>query len=294
MSVFTPEGIRELPHDATSLPTWVQRFSAPPFRVLSTQFEAPPTMSRAAFEARVTEAYRWVFDQVERLAVLPVRFWAFIPGIHMDLGDDIDRYKAFNAARYGAFAAHFGQSTFLGGSIPTASAVGVEGPVFQLHCLATTEPGVPVENPRQVPAYQYSRRFGPLPPCFARATLLAAGDEGPVLLVGGTASIVGEDSVHDDDFPRQAHETLLNLASLVASAAGRPLPAPGSDLRPLLACYDEIRIYCPQPRVRDQLTGLIRASFAEACRVEMVRALLCRAELLVEIEGIARPSRLRA
>ena len=295
MSGFTAEDIRDLPHDTPPLPGWVRDFAGQPSVLVSAQFDASLTMTTAAFEAGVADAYRSLFRQLDAHPSLrPARFWAFIPSIHLDLGGGIDRYKAFNAARYGAFAAHFGQSTFLGGSIPTASAVGVDGDHFQLHCLATTEPGLPVENPRQVPAYQYSRRFGPLPPCFARATLLAAEGDRPVLLVGGTASIVGEDSAHDEDFSRQAQETLLNLASLVASAEGRPLPAPGTDLRPLLAKYDEIRIYCPRSDVRGEIVDLVRANFSAACRVEMVRASLCRAELLIEIEGLARPTRVHA
>ena len=292
MRGFTAEDIRDLPHDPPPLPGWVREFADQPAVLVSAGFEAAPGMTLAAFEAGVTGAYRSVFHQLDaHPSVRPVRFWAFLPRIHEDLGEGIDRYKAFNTARYGAFAAHFGQATFLGGSIPTASAVGVEGECFQLHCLATTEPGVPVENPRQVPAYQYSRRFGPLPPCFARATLLAADSDRPVLLVGGTASIIGEDSAHGDDFSRQAQETLLNLASLIASAEGRPLPVCGSDLRPLLARYDEIRIYCPRAEVRGEIVELVRANFSAACRVEMVRASLCRAELLIEIEGLARPVR---
>ena len=30
-----------------------------------------------------------------------------------------------------------------------------------------------MENPRQTPSYRYSERYGPSPPCFARATLAA-------------------------------------------------------------------------------------------------------------------------
>ncbi len=292
MSGFTAADIRHLPHDAPPLPGWVRDFASQPSLLVNAQFDAAPGMTSAAFEAGVTEAYRSVFRQLEaHPSVRPARFWAFLPNIHEDLGGGIDRYKAFNTARYGAFAAHFGQTSFLGGSIPTASAVGIDGHHFQLHCLATTEAGVPVENPRQVPAYHYSRRFGPLPPCFARATLLAAESDHPVLLVGGTASIVGEDSAHDEDFASQAQETLLNLASLVASAEGRPVPTSSTDLRPLLARYDEIRIYCPRPDMQREIVDLVGANFSAACRVEMVRASLCRAELLIEIEGLARPVR---
>ncbi len=104
-------------------------------------------------------------------------------------------------------------------SLPTASAVGVrEGPLV-IHALGLEAPGRPLENPRQVPAYSYSRRYGPLPPCFARATLVQVPrEERPWLLVGGTASILGEDSIHVRDPRRQAVETFENLARLVESA----------------------------------------------------------------------------
>ena len=62
-----------------------------------------------------------------------------------------------------------------------------------------------------MPSYRYSRRFGPRPPCFARATVLhlgAAGDA-PLVLVGGTASIRGEDSVHVGNVRGQVLETSL-------------------------------------------------------------------------------------
>lgn len=295
MSLSIAEAIRELPRDASPLPGWVRDFGGRSSLLVGASFDAPPAMAGPAFEAGISDAYRSVFRQLEsRPEMRPVRFWAFIPGIHMDLGGGIDRYKAFNGARYGAFAAHFGQAAFLNGAIPTASAVGIDDVRFQLHCLATDGPSLPIENPRQVSAYHYSRRFGPLPPCFSRATLLAGAADGPLLLVGGTASIVGEDSAHDEDISRQLQETLLNLASVVASAEGRAVPEGDQDGRDLLARYHDIRAYCPRPHLHREIVDHIRANFSGACRVELVRASLCRAELLIEIEGLARPTRVRA
>src|SRR5439155_23835599 len=99
-------------------------------------------------------------------------------------------------------------------------------------------PGVAVNNPRQVAPYHYSQRFGPLPPCFARATRLAHPPG--LLLVGGTASVRGEDSVHADDLGNQMGESLLNLAALIGAATGQRKLAP-QHLGPLR----ELRVYYP-------------------------------------------------
>jgi len=221
------------PTSGPPLPAWVAEFSVFPLRHVTTEFDGVCGMDILTFQQHVFEAYQSVFEQLEAGAPShPVRFWNFLPGIHDELGAGLDRYMAFNAGRYGAFAAQFGRPTVFGRSVPTASAVGVEGDRFVLHCVATEQPGVPVENPRQVPAYHYSRRYGPMPPCFARATMLRGPDDEPLLIVGGTASIKGEESRHIGDLQEQARETFRNLATVVASAVGVTLPddAAASDL----------------------------------------------------------------
>jgi chorismate lyase / 3-hydroxybenzoate synthase len=112
-------------------------------------------MDILTFQRQVVEAYQAVLEELRVGAPSHLaRFWAFLPGIHDDLGAGLDRYMAFNAGRYAAFAAHFGRPTVFGRSVPTASAVGVQGDEFVLYALAAAEPGVPVENPRQIPAYE--------------------------------------------------------------------------------------------------------------------------------------------
>jgi chorismate lyase/3-hydroxybenzoate synthase len=248
-------------------------------------------MDLLTFQQRVVDAYRAAFEQLESTRfAYPVRFWAFVPGIHDDLGAGLDRYMSFNAGRYKAFALRYGHPSSFGGSIPTASAVGIQGDRFVLHCLASDEPGQALENPRQVSAYHYSRRFGPMPPCFARATLLRRHSEQPLLLVGGTASITGEESRHAGDIEAQAGETFRNLASLVAAATGYHVSehASSADVHEFLAAFRHLRVYYSQCADQAALLQLVRASFSSACRVEWLQASLCRAELQVEIEGVAR------
>jgi chorismate lyase / 3-hydroxybenzoate synthase len=265
----------------------------PRFCHVTAEFDGARTMDILTFQQQVVEAYRAVFGQMEaQHGFFPVRFWAFVPGIHDDMGAGLDRYMAFNAGRFGAYSAHFGQPSSFGRSIPTASAVGVDGDRFVLHCLAADEPGRPVDNPRQIPAYRYSRRFGPMPPCFARATLLRAGSDQPLLLVGGTASITGEESRHVGNLEAQARETFRNLASVVAAAGCGAVPETtgGESLAPLLAAFRELRIYYTRPADRSAIVQLVGDSFSALQGVELFPACLCRAELVVEIEGLALPS----
>jgi len=158
-----------------------------------------------------------------------------------------------------------------------------------LYALAAAEPGVPVENPRQVPAYEYSRRFGPMPPCFARGTLLVSDIDETLLIVGGTASIVGEESRHVGELEPQARETFRNLASVVASAAGVDVAedASATELEPLFSTFRHLRIYHPRAEDKPVIAALARASFPASCRIELAQAFLCRSELLIEIEGLA-------
>jgi chorismate lyase/3-hydroxybenzoate synthase len=249
-------------------------------------------MGMASFERCVIELYLAVFGELDAQAAShPVRFWAFVPGIHDGLGDGLDRYMVFNAGRYAAYSTHFGRPESFDRGVPTASAVGIRGDELVLHCLAANEPGLPVENPRQIPSYRYSRRFGPLPPCFARATLLGATTPEPLLLVGGTASITGEESRHTGELEEQCNETVRNLASLVASAAGAATSEKVEDegSASLLAAFQDLRIYYTRPADRDPVATYVRARFPSLRRVEMMQASLCRLELMVEIEGLARP-----
>ena len=219
-------------------------------------------MDILTFQQRVVEAYTEIFEQLDPATCgHPVRFWAFVPGIHEPLGAGLDRYMAFNAGRYGAFAARFGRAPSFTRSIPTGSAVGVEDDRLLLHCVAADEPGVPVENPRQISAYHYSRRFGPMPPCFARATLLPGHSNQPVLIVGGTASITGEESRHIGDLDgtgRARRSTIWRAWLPPPLAHPRSEDMASSEVASLLASFREMRVYYTNPADQHTLAGMVR------------------------------------
>lgn len=241
----------------------------------------------AAFEACTRDAYATIARRL-RGARAPhaVRFWNYIPDIHRPCGQNssggLDRYMCFNAGRFAACSDWFGGPDTFDRLLATGSGVGHAGPDLVIHALATFAPGIAVENPRQVPAYRYSRRFGPRPPCFARATVVRPEGAAPLVLVGGTASIRGEQSMHVGDLGAQTLETFENLASLVRSACGQGADAPSG-----LERFRELRVYHFRESDRDAIAALVGPAFPNVARVEYLRADLCRPELAVEIEGVA-------
>ena len=212
----------------------------------------------------------------------PVRIWNFIPGILEPLGELPHRYMEFNAGRFEAYERWFETRSNFALQLPTATGTGQAGRHLDVHCLCARHPGTPVENPRQISAYRYSPRYGPLPPCFARATRLYNGHGVDWLLVGGTASVTGEDSAHLGDLDGQLEETALNLGALVRAASRA-----GDDA---LERFEHLRVYHPRAEDSCYLSRTLAARFPSVERLELVQSDLCRPELLLEIEGVARLS----
>jgi chorismate lyase/3-hydroxybenzoate synthase len=231
-------------------------------------------MPCGAFTDAVTKQYRRIVASLHDQSRHAVRIWNYVPRIQASALDG-DRYMAFNAGRFAVFADWFGNVDEFAREMPTASAVGTGGSSLWIHVLASTCPGTPVENPRQIPSYRYSRRYGARPPCFARATRL-----GDALFIGGTASIVGEDSHHLGDVGVQTRETLRNLAAVIASATNLPESDALSALR-------DVRVHISEPTHADRVVQILEDALPDSVDMEFVEAQLCRRELLVEIEGRA-------
>lgn len=252
------------------------------FRLASVRVPGATALDRVAFHDATVHAYRRLEAELRGgQALHPVRLWNHIPGIHDALGDGLDRYRVFNAGRFEALSQWYGGNESFDTRVASASGVGHDGEDLVVHCLAADRPGRPVVNPRQIAPYRYSCKFGPKPPCFARATVIEPDDGAPLVLVGGTASIVGEESVHPGNLARQMEETLTNLGVLLGEAAGKPA-SPAS-----LETFRELRVYHPDLRQRRELRLLLEEAVGRRVPIEWVRADLCRSELLVEIEGVA-------
>lgn len=177
---------------------------------------------------------------------------------------EMERYRAFCAGRHEAFARH---GYAMRSDLPAASGVGMGGSGVVTYCVASRTPATAVENPRQVSAYDYPLRYGPRSPSFSRATIC-----GDLVFVSGTASIVGHETRHRGDVVLQLSETLLNLECVLATARARELAT--------------AKVYIRNARDYDYIASRLATALPRTKTI-FLRADLCRADLLVEIEGTA-------
>lgn len=288
-----PSAVHPFSIDAPGLSGLVRRAGV--FQCISVRIADAVKMQPLDLQHATVEAYRALRPVLNEGPTHPVRLWNYIPSINEAFDERTDRYMVFNAGRHAAYMECYKHCGLLDGDIPTASGVGHDGLDLFIHCLAADRPGIAVENPRQIPAYRYSQRYGPFPPSFTRATILPAGnpDDDDHLFIGGTASICGENSLHLTNLQRQTRETLHNLASVVKTAwsmrdgsGGEVNGNVNGDLGYWLSLLREVRVYHVHDEHRAHLEVMLGEHFKRE-QVQWVRADLCRPELLVEIEAIA-------
>ena len=211
-------------------------------------FEAYRRLVR--FQAQSTHRHVW-------------RIWNFLDAINEGDGDD-ERYRQFCLGRAQ------GLGTGLG-DYPAASAVGRRDGerILQVVWIAGRAPAETVENPRQTSAFRYPRQYGPASPSFSRAAWL-----GGVLLISGTASIVGHASMHDGDIRAQTAEAIANLRA-VAGAAGLEL-----------ASLTSLKAYVRHAKDVEAVATVIAAHGFASADCCFLLADICRRDLLVEFEAV--------
>jgi enamine deaminase RidA (YjgF/YER057c/UK114 family) len=245
-----------------------------------------------AWPGGIRAASRQVYDELfqllrdEGFAHL-LRLWNYVADINgCDAGDPLERYRQFNIGRQDAFLAAR-RSAFDGA--PAACALGTRQGPLTVHFLAGREAPRAVENPRQVSAYRYPSQYGPRAPTFSRGALASIGGGREALFLSGTASIVGHQTLHAGDVARQTEETLANVAAVVDAANALSTIGPRAHRVDTLACTVYVRHARDLPVVREVLAQRLGAEAPALRNAIYLRADVCRADLLVEVEahGIA-------
>jgi len=220
--------------------------------------------------ATTYEAYRRILGLVQEQGYPHVlRVWNYFPDINVKTSG-LERYKAFCVGRYRALKAipDFERK------LPAACAIGTQSPGFLIYFLAAKDPGVQVENPRQISAFRYPKHYAPKSPSFSRAILKRWGNE-TCLYISGTSSIVGHDTWHRRDTGSQLNETLNNLDALIAHANQFATGMRFSLLRTYIREDEDLAA------IKQQIAG----RFGEVPML-FLRGDTCRSDLLIEIEGV--------
>ncbi|HEV7606663.1 MAG TPA: hypothetical protein VGO61_04965 [Steroidobacteraceae bacterium] len=199
-----------------------------------------------------------------------LRVWNYLDAINEGEGD-AERYREFCVGRID------GEGGSRKGGFPAATAIGRRDGVrvLQVYWLAGRVPGIAVENPRQVAAYHYPRQYGPAKPTFSRAMQVAPG----LLMISGTASIVGHASRHEGDAQRQLAEIFSNLDSLLLRAHSLDPTLPPRFGRGTL-----IKAYLRERDVLPFVEHELRARLPADTPFVVLSGDICRSDLLVELD----------
>ena len=205
------------------------------------------------------------------------RIWNYVPDINQPDPTGLENYRVFCRGRSLAFEHEHGAN--FKKAMPAASAVGSKTPYLTVIFAAASVSTRHIENPKQVPAYDYPLEFGPRSPSFSRATLVPAPTHA-VVFISGTAAIQGHATIAPHDTHRQLDCALENLREIsIACGLGSKLDSSGKSTRHFKVY---LRHYGDQSAVAAVLEQRL---FHLGDSVSYLQADLCRASLCFEIEA---------
>ncbi len=225
------------------------------------------------------------FDQI-------VRTWLYLGDIVGPEGET-QRYKELNRARTDFYEdIQFGTDR-LPPEIdwpvyPASTGIGTDGKgiVFSSIAVETDRDDVvfiPLENPQQTSAFDYREHYSPRSPKFSRAMAVTTG-EGATIFISGTASITESETRFVDDVEGQTRQTLQNIEALISQDNFRSHGR--SDLGATLDDLALVRVYVKRQEDYEKTRAVCQEQLGDLPAIYTV-ADVCRADLLVEIEGIA-------
>ncbi|AVT33710.1 reactive intermediate/imine deaminase [Plantactinospora sp. BC1] len=204
-----------------------------------------------------------------------VRMWNYIADINRPNHRGLEIYRDFCQGRAEGFD---DAGTAISARLPAATGVGAhDGGVVVYFLAERTGAALHFENPRQVPAHQYPRTYGPRSPSFARATLLPASKR---LFLSGTASIIGHRSVSLGHLEGQCYTTLENIRILLKEVSEKS----GGTVD--LDSFRLIKGYVRHGPDASYLHQRLREVVGPRVPIEIFTVDICRSELLLEIEGV--------
>jgi len=210
-----------------------------------------------------------------------VRIWNYVPAINADGPEGLENYRAFCRGRSLAFERAFGSD--FKAHLPAASAVGCQHDRLTVVFAASRHPARHVENPLQVPAYDYPSDYGPRSPSFARATRVELAGHTAVF-ISGTSAVRGHATIAPESTLAQLDCTVENLRELSLACGLGPDLAARRGLRRHFKIYlrHASDLAAVQAALRDRL-------IRPGDEVSYVLSDICRAALNIEIEATLLP-----
>lgn len=252
-------------------------------REIITEGIVPGDISISAFEQSM-EIFSTIGDILQSNGFMPsdiYRQWNYIQHITAGKGGG-QNYQEFNDAR-----SIFYSTADWSNGYPAATGIGTSAGGIMVELCAIKGyscPNKPIDNPLQIAAHNYSQNVldGKVveilnertTPKFERARLL-----GNTIFISGTAAIKGESSNMSNNTVEQASETMEIMNRLIATDN---IPATNEG-----AQYELLRVYVKRESDIPATRSYMEKHYP-AIPKHYLAADICRPELLIEIEGVAR------
>ena len=214
-----------------------------------------------------------------------VRQWNFIEHI-TSCSEQGQNYQQFNDAR-----SRFYSGAEWSNGYPAATGIGAEGGGVVILFVAvrhSSNISRAVDNPLQISAHAYSQQVliegrdqHKTTPKFERARWVGSTPK-DMIYISGTAAIRGEESLQADA-AEQIAMTMDNIAHLVSTENQSRHNVP----QPKARQYEILRVYVKREESWREIANWINNN-CPCHNVAFLKADICRAELLVEVEGIAK------
>lgn len=246
------------------------------YTVVTVQKEEPES---GDFRAFTYHAYRDLLLAVRSTKhTRVVKMWNYFDGInHGD--EDKEKYRQFSIGRAEAFR----DVGIRDEEAPTGTAIGtMHGRDLSLIALASKQDFQFAENPRQMSAFHYPRQYGPRSPVFSRGGIVSSASH-KLLLISGTAAIVGHESMSPYDTHLQTNETFKNLDLLCEAVSNLDPDGP-----PLILDEESVlRVYLRNTEDHEFVSKRLEKALGKCNhKVAFLHASICRRELMVEIDGV--------
>jgi len=217
-----------------------------------------------------------------------IRQWNYIENIAIveNVEDAPQNYQEFNDVR----ARYYDQVTFDRG-YPAATGIGQNTGGVIIGFIAVSDADhisiKPIANPGQIDAHRYSELVlegnseQKCTPKFERAKLVSIGSRN-FIYVSGTASILGEETVHEGDVEKQTLTTIDNIRRLFTKENQDQL---GLRFDVSQIRFSHLRVYVKNKKDIPTVQKVCDAELK--CKSSLfLESDVCRENLLVEIEGV--------
>jgi len=222
-------------------------------------------------KVEIEKQYNNFFEISKKYEMRLIKIWHYIPDLLKVYRNKKTNYSLLCEARESIYKKYYKNLNY-----PAATVIGTNSNnilvyFFSVRCNSYKS----IENSRQVSSYNYPQNIFLEKPMFSRAvSFKLSGDLKKQIIISGTASIRGYESVYTKDVLNQLNESILNYLTFM----------PEGD-----TTSNVCRVYLAKSQsanVKFIVEALDKIIGSE--NYVLLEGDICRKELLVEIEGIIK------